>query len=149
MEPMAQQPVMQQPVMMEPMAQQPVMHEAPASMQPLDGQDAPKRTASRGGGAGGMQNVGNSIGDIPSVKLHAPPGGSSSISFGQEIDSNTTAAMDKSDTAAVRFLQETNAKFSASAKLSVRDFHMLGSFPLFEAVYNEWAISRMSYAEKI
>jgi len=38
------------------------------------------RTASRN--TGGLQNVGNTIGDVPSVKLHAPPGGASTISFG-------------------------------------------------------------------
>ena len=42
----------------------------------------PQRTASRGVGAGGMQNVGNSIGEIPSVKLHAPPGSASQVMFG-------------------------------------------------------------------
>jgi hypothetical protein len=40
------------------------------------------RTASRGASQGGSQNVGNTIGSVPSVKLHAPPGGASSISFG-------------------------------------------------------------------
>jgi len=108
------------------------------------------RTASRGGGAGGMQNVGNSIGDVPSVKLHAPPGGGSSISFGTEIDTNAVAAQtDRSDTAALAFLQEATIKLNTGQKLSIRDFHMLGSFPLFESVYQSMGISRMSYAEKI
>jgi len=40
------------------------------------------RTAQRAPSQGGSQNVGNTIGDTPSVKLHAPPGGVSSISFG-------------------------------------------------------------------
>ena len=31
----------------------------------------------------------------------------------------------------------------------MRDFHMVGSFPLFEGVYQELRISTMSYAEKV
>jgi len=50
-----------------------------SSTQKFAGEKAPERTANRGGGSGGMQNVGNSIGDIPSVKLYAPPGGASSF----------------------------------------------------------------------
>ena len=76
----------------------------PSSHPSLFRQPVGVRTANRGGGAGGMQNVGNSIGvsplfsllpaakfyrvtlsqDVPSVKLHAPPGGASSICFGAE-----------------------------------------------------------------
>ena len=38
------------------------------------------RTAARG--TGGLQNCNNTIGDVPSVKLHAAPGGTSSLCFG-------------------------------------------------------------------
>jgi SPIRAL1-like protein len=107
------------------------------------------RTACRGGGAGGMQNVGNSIGDIPSVKLHAPPGGSSSIAFGAAIDHNAAPTIDRSDAAARTFLEEVNAKYQMQGKLGVRDFHLMGSFPLFEQTYNTFRISSMSYAEKV
>jgi len=79
--------------------QQPVyqQQQAPAAYQPAhapqggyvpstqnfgDGAKAAARTASRGASQGGSQNVGNTIGSVPSVKLHAPPGGASSISFG-------------------------------------------------------------------
>eukprot|EP00658_Telonema_sp_P-2_P009494 TRINITY_DN1354_c0_g1_i2.p1 TRINITY_DN1354_c0_g1~~TRINITY_DN1354_c0_g1_i2.p1 ORF type:complete len:258 (+),score=29.22 TRINITY_DN1354_c0_g1_i2:390-1163(+) len=49
---------------------------------PFANHQGPKlgRTANRN--TGGLQNQGNTIGDVPSVKLHAPPGGTSSISFG-------------------------------------------------------------------
>ena len=50
---------------------------------------------------------------------------------------------------AIDFLQQTNAKVSTGGKLSVRDFHMIGSFPLFEGIYQEQRISSMSYAEKV
>lgn len=43
---------------------------------------ASNRTASRS--TGGLQNVGNKIGSVPSVKLHHAPGGSSSICFGDD-----------------------------------------------------------------
>jgi len=55
---------------------------APASTGFEVGGKPPARTAARACAQGGSQNVGNTIGDVPSVKLHAPPGGSSSISFG-------------------------------------------------------------------
>merc|ERR1711865_23783 len=43
------------------------------------------RTASRS--TGGLQNCGNKIGSVPSVKLHHAPGGSSSICFGDDSSS--------------------------------------------------------------
>jgi len=42
------------------------------------------RTANRASGAGALQNTGNTIGDVPSVKLHHAPGGNSSICFGED-----------------------------------------------------------------
>ena len=59
----------------------PTAYQTSSSAAPIDA-EGPIRTASRGVGAGGMQNVGNSIGEIPSVKLHAPPGGASQVMFG-------------------------------------------------------------------
>jgi len=93
----------------------------------LPGTEGPIRTANRGAGAGGMQNVGNSIGDVPSVRLHAPPGGASSISFGEEINTSSKAGReDKSDCAALSFLAETTTKYQTAGKLSIRDFHQFG-----------------------
>lgn len=140
------------PVMapMAPTMQAPMQMEAPMMAEPVaDTANYGSRTACRGGGAGGMQNVGNSIGDVPSVKLHAPPGGSSSIAFGAEIDTNTAPTMDKSDSAARAFLSEVNYKHSTQGKLGVRDFHMLSSFPMFEQVVAEFQLSSLSYAEKV
>ena len=70
------------PPMMDPSFQMPAA--APLMMESVPSYPEPSlhRTANRGGGAGGMQNVGNSIGDIPSVRLHAPPGGTSQVMFG-------------------------------------------------------------------
>eukprot|EP00656_Telonema_subtile_P051120 TRINITY_DN680_c0_g1_i2.p1 TRINITY_DN680_c0_g1~~TRINITY_DN680_c0_g1_i2.p1 ORF type:complete len:271 (+),score=62.55 TRINITY_DN680_c0_g1_i2:699-1511(+) len=63
---------------------QPVAAQPAAAQPAVSAQDdvgkAPNRTASRN--TGGLQNQNNTIGDVPSVKLHAPPGGASSISFG-------------------------------------------------------------------
>ena len=58
-------------------------------------------------------------------------------------------AVDKSDAKALMFLSESNLKYKQQGKLAVRDFHMVGSFPLFEGVYQELRISTMSYAEKV
>lgn len=128
----------------------PVNHSA-AMQQPGVGGEGPIRTANRSsaGGTHGAQNVGNSIGDIPSVKLHAPPGGATSVSFGAEIDTNAAPQLDRSDASALQFLMEANAKYQASGKLGVRDFLLVGSFPLFEHVYNQYRISSLSYAEKV
>jgi hypothetical protein len=125
-----------------------------ATMASLGGMDAsavqnftqeaePTRTRCTGGTAS------NAIGSVPSVRVHAAPGGSSSISLGGDIDSTTAPASDKSDMAAITFLQQTNAKFATEGKLSVRDFHMIGSFPLFENVYADMQLGSMSYAEKV
>eukprot|EP00658_Telonema_sp_P-2_P076301 TRINITY_DN6654_c0_g2_i4.p1 TRINITY_DN6654_c0_g2~~TRINITY_DN6654_c0_g2_i4.p1 ORF type:complete len:425 (+),score=145.50 TRINITY_DN6654_c0_g2_i4:81-1355(+) len=91
----------------------------------------------------------NSIEGRPSSRVLSAPGGSSSISIGADIDTSTAMAANKSDEAALAFLQETNGKVATGGKLSVRDFHMIGSFPLFESVYTEQRISSMSYAEKV
>jgi len=81
----AQAPMYQQPAPVQqaaPVYQQP----APAAYDPYSGGGGGggHRTASRGAAQGGSQNTGNTIGDVPSVRLYAPPGGSSSISFGGE-----------------------------------------------------------------
>jgi hypothetical protein len=83
------------------------------------------------------------------VKVHAAPGGNSSISLGADIDTSQAADVDKSDAAAISFLAEANQKYKTAGKLAVRDFHMVGSYPLFEPVYTEQRISSMSYAEKV
>eukprot|EP00656_Telonema_subtile_P029151 TRINITY_DN3215_c0_g2_i1.p1 TRINITY_DN3215_c0_g2~~TRINITY_DN3215_c0_g2_i1.p1 ORF type:complete len:411 (-),score=103.33 TRINITY_DN3215_c0_g2_i1:253-1485(-) len=105
--------------------------------------EGPTRTRCTGGTAQ------NAIGSVPSVKVHAAPGGGSSINLGADINSSAAPSSDKTDAAAVQFLQETNAKVSTGGKLSVRDFHMIGSFSLFEGIYSEQQISSMSYAEKM
>merc|ERR1711998_51683 len=91
----------------------------------------------------------NTIGSVPSVKVHAAPGGSSSISLGADIDTSAAPSQDKSDATALSFLSDTNQKYKTQGKLTVRDFHMIGSFPLFQPTYEELRISSMSYAEKV
>ena len=81
--------------------------------------------------------------------MHHAPGGSSSISIGSDINSTAAPAVDKSDVSALSFLNEAALKYKQQGKLAVRDFHMVGSFPLFEGVYQELRISTMSYAEKV
>merc|ERR1711939_1085431 len=58
-------------------------------------------------------------------------------------------AVDRSDAAALTFLQSANDKFRSTGKLSVRDFHMLGAFPMFEFVYQTHQFASMSYAQKL
>lgn len=89
------------------------------------------------------------IGYIPSTRVHQAPGGSSSISIGSDINLSEAPAVDKSDASALAFLNTANLKYKEQGKLAVRDFHMIGSFPLFEGVYQELRISTMSYAEKV
>jgi len=108
-------------------------------------QDAgPTRTRCTGGAAD------NAIGSVPSVRVHAAPGGTSSINLGgDDINTSAAPAANKTDDAALQFLQETNAKYASNGKLAVRDFHMIGSYPLFEHIYAEQQIGSMSYAEKV
>lgn len=81
--------------------------------------------------------------------MHAAPGGTSTISLGADINTTSATTTDKSDAAAIAFLQEANQKFKTAGKLAVRDFHMIGQFPLFEQTYGDLRISSMSYAEKV
>merc|ERR1712222_109494 len=53
-----------------------------------------KGTSSNAYASGANQNSGNVITDRPSTRVHAPPGGRSQISFGD--DSTTAAAQNKS-----------------------------------------------------
>merc|ERR1712216_26854 len=120
-----------------------------ATMAALGGMDssydpnAATRTRCTGGTAD------NTIGAVPSVKVHHAPGGGSSISIGSDINNTAAPTADKSDASALAFLDEANIKFKQQGKLAVRDFHLISSFPLFEGVYQESRISTMSYAEKV
>jgi hypothetical protein len=120
-----------------------------ATMAALGGMDssydpnAATRTRCTGGTAD------NTIGAVPSVKVHHAPGGVSSISIGSDINNTAAPTADKSDASALAFLDEANSKYKQQGKLAVRDFHLISSFPLFEGVYQELRISTMSYAEKV
>merc|ERR1712194_279015 len=90
----------------------------------------------------------NSIIGKPSSRVLSTPGGSSTLSLGQDIDTSS-ANQDKDDNTAIAFLQETQAKYAAEGKLSVGDLTKLCTFPLFDEVLEKQLnISSMPFTEK-